>query len=148
MRIAEETRTNGAYSDAEATARRAKLPAQGPPPLPDGGAPMGARDDRPAMLGRRFRLTEVVGMLIGLTLALVGNALISQLWISRDTSGWTWPITALGGIAVGGALTLFIYGVTTDRTDTGPKPRGRAAVTTEGEEHRSRRRQSQTAARR
>jgi hypothetical protein len=144
MRIAEETHTQGAYGDADGTAQE-----QRPLPKPDAGEPMGARDDdRPAMLGRRFRLTVVFGMLVGLTLALVGNALVSRLWISRDTSGWAWLITALGGIAVGGALTLFIYGVTTDRTDTGPKPRGRAAVSTEGEEHRSRRRQSQTAARR
>jgi hypothetical protein len=97
------------------------------------------------MLGRGFRVTELVGMLIGLTLALVGNDLMSRLWISRDTSGWTWPITALGGIAVGGALTLFLYGVSTDRTDTGPKPRGQADVSTEGEELRARRRRQAAA---
>lgn len=131
MRTANEIQTQGANSDADA-ARRAE---------PDAGEPMGAGDaGRPAMLGRRFRLTVLLGMIVGLTLALAGNALASHLWISRDTSGWTWLITALGGIAVGGALTLFIYGVSTDRTDTGPKRRGRADVTTEGEERRSRRR--------
>lgn len=132
VRTADDTRSR-ANRNAEA-ARRAE---------PDAGEPMGAAEaGRPAMLGRRFRLTVALGMLVGLTLALVGNALVTRLWISRDTSGWTWLITAIGGIAVGGALTLFIYGVSTDRTDTGPKRRGRADVTTEGEERRSRRRRA------
>ena len=81
-----------------------------------------------------------IGAVAGLVLALVIHLLLSQVFISRDTNGGTWFLTAIGGLAVGGALTLFLYGVSTDRTDTGPKPRGRADVSTEGEDHRSRRR--------
>ena len=92
------------------------------------------------MLGRRFRMTLAIGALAGLVLALVIQVLLSQAFISRDTNGWTWFLTAIGGLAVGGALTLFFYGVSTDRTDTGPKPRGRADVSTEGEDRKSRRR--------
>jgi hypothetical protein len=110
-----------------------------PEPPPDAGEPMGARDDRPSMLGRRFRQTELTGMTIGLALALLAHWVFAKQFFSRDTNGWSWLLAAIGGIAVGGALTLFIYGVSTDRTDTGAKRRGRVDVSTEGEDRRSRR---------
>ncbi|MDX6621790.1 MAG: hypothetical protein QOK36_4176 [Gaiellales bacterium] len=136
MPLAEDPRP----PDTAATAARA-VPTDEHPPPPDAGEPMGSRDpDRPSMLGRRFRQTLAAGMLVGLILALAGNALISQLWLGRDANAASWVLAAIGGLAVGGALTLFIYGVSTDRTDSGAKPRGRADVTTEGEEHREQRR--------
>jgi hypothetical protein len=122
----------------------------GPPPdepPPDGGEPMGAKDGRPPMLGRRFRQAEIAGMAIGLVLALALHALFADKFFSRDSNGWSWVIVAIGGIAVGGAMTLFIYGVSTDRSDIGLESRGRADVTTEGEDQRSRRRRSRDAAR-
>jgi len=106
---------------------------------------MGANDDRPAMLGRRFRRTEFTGMAIGLVLALLAHWILADQFFSRNSNGWSWILAGIGGIAVGGALTLFLYGVSTDRTDTGPKRRGRADVSTEGEERRSRRRRRQAA---
>ena len=39
---------------------------------------MGKRDDRPPMLGKRFRQTEVVGMAIGLALALLAHWVFAQ----------------------------------------------------------------------
>jgi hypothetical protein len=108
-------------------------------PPPDAGEPMGASDDRPSMLGRRFRQTELTGMAIGLAVALLAHWVFAKQFFSRDTNGWSWLLAAIGGIAVGGSLTLFIYGVSTDRTDTGPKRRGRADVSTEGEDRRTRR---------
>jgi hypothetical protein len=103
---------------------------------PDAGEPQGAYDaDRPAMLGRRFRLTLVTGMLIGLLLALGAHGLLVYLWYSANT--WSWFIVGLGGLAVGGALTLFLYGAATDRTDTGPKEHGRADVQERGEWRRT-----------
>ncbi len=75
---------------------------------------MGSKNrDRPAMLGRGFRLAMAVGMTAGLVLALAGRAIVG------GTSGWSWLLAGVGGLAVGGALTLFLYGVSTDRTDTG-----------------------------
>lgn len=127
----------------KATEVRASPPPDEAPP--DAGEPMGARDERPSMLGRRFRQTEVAGMAIGLVLALLLHALLADQFVSRQTNSWSWLLAAIGGIAVGGALTLFIYGVSTDRNDTGPKRRGRADVSTEGEDSRSRRRRRRAA---
>lgn len=125
----------------DAAAVPANPPADEPVPPPDAGEPMGASDpDRPSMLGSVFRRVELAGMAAGLVIALLAHWQFSHLFISRSTNGWSWVLAAIGGIAVGGALTLFIYGVSTDRTDTGPKRRGRAAVSTEGEERRSLRR--------
>jgi hypothetical protein len=118
-------------------------PLEDDPAPPDAGEPQGADDDRPAMLGKRFRLTLVAGMLIGLALALVAHALLTSFWY--DANGWSWAITAIGGTAVGGALSLFMYGAATDRSDTGPKPHGRAAVSEEGEEHAEQERQRRRA---
>jgi len=101
------------------------------PAPPDAGEPQGANDDRPTMLGRRFRMTLVTGMLIGLVLALGAHGLLVYMWYSANT--WSWFIVALGGMAVGGALSLFLYGAATDRTDTGPKPHGQADVSVRGE---------------
>ena len=112
---------------------------------PDAGEPMGARDSRPSMLGSRFRLTLAAGMAIGLALALLGHALLADSFVARNDNGWSWLLAGIGGVAVGGALTLFLYGVSTDRTDTGPKRRGRADVSTEGEDRRSRRRRRREA---
>jgi hypothetical protein len=110
-------------------------------PPPDGGEPQGSRDpERPAMLGKRFRQAIAAGMLIGLVLALAGHALLVATWYDGATS-WSWFFVGLGGLAVGGAIALFVYGTATDRTDTGPHPRGRAAVSEEGEEHREQRRE-------
>ena len=101
---------------------------------------MGANDDRPAMLGKRFRVTLMSGMLAGLLLAIIAHEALSFSGLGRNENGWSWFITCIGGLAVGGALTLFFYGVSTDRTDTGPKRRGQADVTTEGEWSRTKRR--------
>jgi hypothetical protein len=107
----------------------------------DAGEPTGgAESERPAMLGRRFRITLASGMAVGLFLALVGHEALSYSGLGRNEHAWSWFITAIGGIAVGGALSLFAYGVSTDRSDTGPKPRGQADVTTEGEWSRTKRR--------
>jgi hypothetical protein len=137
--------TTNLRDDAHA-AEHAAPPVHEPPPPSDAGEPMGAKDaGRPPMLGSRFRRTMVIGMLAGLLLALLGQAVLSQLWVSRETNGWSWILAGIGGIAVGGALTLFIYGVSTDRTDTGPKRRGVADVSIEGEDRRSRRRRRRNA---
>jgi hypothetical protein len=127
----------------KASALRNETDAGAPPP--DGGEPMGASDDRPSMLGGRFRQTEMIGMAVGLVLALLAHWVFSHQFFSRDTNGWSWVLAGIGGIAVGGALTLFIYGVSTDRSDTGPKRRGRADVSTEGEDRRSRRQRRRAA---
>ena len=115
------------------------------PAPPDAGEPQGADDDRPTMLGKSFRVVLVGGMLTGLVLALLGHALLSALWWNQS-NGWSWILVAIGGVAVGGALSLFMYGAATDRTDTGPKPRGQAAVSTEGEEHAEQERERRRAA--
>jgi hypothetical protein len=124
----------------KATEVRTAPPPDEPPP--DAGEPMGADDDRPSMLGKRFRQTELIGMAVGLVLALLAHLIFAEQFFGRDANdnGWSWLLAAIGGIAVGGALTLFMYGVATDRDDTGPKRRGQADVSTEGEDHRSRRR--------
>jgi hypothetical protein len=101
------------------------------PAPPDGGEPQGANDDRPTMLGKRFRLSVVSGMLIGLVLALAAHGVLVYTWYSANT--FSWFIVAIGGMAVGGALSLFLYGAATDRTDTGPKPHGQADVSEQGE---------------
>ena len=107
-------------------------------PPPDAGEPMGVRDERPPMLGRRFRRTELTGMAVGLVVALIGHGLLSQTWNSRTMNGWSWLLAGIGGIAVGGALTLFLYGVSTDRDDLDEdKPHGRADVSTRGEWQRT-----------
>jgi|1185.fasta_scaffold06982_4 hypothetical protein len=126
--------------DKARAVRDAPVPEQAPP---DAGEPMGANDDRPSMLGRRFRRTEFMGMAIGLVVALLAHWIFAEQFFSRGTNGWSWLLAGIGGIAVGGALTLFLYGVSTDRTDTGQQRRGRADVSTEGEERRSRRRRRQ-----
>ena len=101
--------------------------------LPDGGEPQGARDDRPAMLGKRFRQSIAASMLIGLALALIGHALLQRFSWYGYAGGWSWLIVALGGLAVGGAFGLFVYGAATDRSDTGAEPHGRADVSEQGE---------------
>jgi hypothetical protein len=85
------------------------------------------------MLGRRFRLVEVIGMTVGLVVALVLHALV----INR-ANGWSWAVFAVIGIVVGGACTLFFYGTATDRSDAGgDQPHGRADVGTRGEWRRT-----------
>jgi hypothetical protein len=104
---------------------------------PDAGEPQGGFDpDRPAMLGKRFKLSMATGMLIGLVLALGAHAAIADAWYGGG-NGWSWFLAAIGGLAVGGAITLFVYGTATDRTDTGTKPRGRADVSERGEWRRT-----------
>ena len=81
------------------------------------------------MLGRRFGLAEVIGMTVGLVIALVVHA----LFVDR-ASGWSWAVFAVLGLGVGGACTLFLYGTATDRSDTGgDQPYGRADVSERGE---------------
>ena len=102
----------------------------------DGGEPQGTHDlDRPAMLGRSFRRTLVIGMLAGLVLAAAAHAVMIAVWYSANA--WSWILVALGGLAVGGALTLPLYGDATERTDTGPKEHGRADVQERGEWRRT-----------
>ena len=105
-----------------------------PDPPPDGGEPQGSKDSgRPAMLGRRFGLVEASGMGIGLAIALIAHALFIH-----GANGWSWLLAAIGGIAVGGACTLFLYGAATDRSDTGgDQPHGRADVSERGEWRRT-----------
>jgi hypothetical protein len=129
------------------TGKAASQSVQGAPP-PDAGEPQGARDDRPAMLGWRFAATLATGSLVGLVLALATHWLItSTITDSTHPNDWSWALAAIGGIAVGGACTLFIYGTATDRDDaTGPKQRGQADVSERGEWRRTlsrRHRQSQ-----
>jgi hypothetical protein len=108
-------------------------------PPPDAGEPQGSRDpERPAMLGKRFAQTIAGGMLVGLALALCAHAVLVEMWYGH-VSSWSWFLVGLGGLAVGGAVALFVYGTATDRTDTGPQPRGRADVSERGEWRRSRR---------
>ena len=102
----------------------------------DGGEPQGASDsDRPAMLGPTFRRTLATGMLAGLVIAVVAHAVLMNVWYSANS--WSWLLVALGGLAVGGALTLPLYGDATERTDTGPKEHGRADVQERGEWRRT-----------
>jgi hypothetical protein len=131
------THTPRPVSQDEAEA--AAPPVHEPEPPSDAGEPMGAKNaDRPAMLGSRFRLTLAGGMVAGLIVALLGHQLLAHTW---NSNGWSWLLAVIGGIAVGGALTLFIYGVSTDRTDTDPnKPHGQADVTTQGEWSRTKER--------
>jgi hypothetical protein len=104
---------------------------------PDAGEPQGSQDaDRPAMLGKRFRETVVAGMLIGLVLALGAHALLINVWYGH-VSSWSWFVVALGGLAVGGAISLFAYGTATDRSDVGENPHGRADVSERGEWRRT-----------
>jgi hypothetical protein len=107
------------------------------PRPPDAGEPQGVRDpDRPAMLGRRFRRTIAAGMLTGLVLAIAAHAVLVAAWYGH-VSSWSWFLVGLGGLAVGGAISLFLYGTATDRSDTGQKPRGRADVGERGEWRRT-----------
>jgi hypothetical protein len=116
-------------------------------PLPDGGEPQGSADpERPAMLGKRFAETIVAGTLIGLVLAIGGHAALVATWYGH-VSAWSWFLVALGGIAVGGAVSLFLYGTATDRSDVGTEPHGRAAVSEEGEWRRTRRRRARRTSR-
>jgi hypothetical protein len=111
----------------------------GAPPPPDAGEPQGSRDpDRPAMLGKRFGQTIAGGMLAGLVLALCGHAVLVWTWYGH-VSSWSWFLVALGGLAVGGAISLFVYGTATDRSDTGAQmgPHGRADVSERGEWRRT-----------
>ena len=107
-------------------------------PPPDGGEPQGSRDpERPAMLGKRFAQTIVTGMLIGLVLAIGAHAALVATWYGH-VSAWSWALVALGGLAVGGAIALFLYGTATDRNDAGTaEPHGRAAVSEQGEWRRT-----------
>ena len=105
--------------------------------VPDAGEPQGARDDRPAMLGRRFRQVIAASMLAGLVIALGLHGLLGSVSSFGSGNSWGWLIAALGGLAVGGAFGLFVYGAATDRSDTGPKPRGRADVREQGEWRRT-----------
>jgi hypothetical protein len=114
---------------------RAALSSSEPSALPDAGEPQGADDDRPTMLGRRFRLTLLTGGLIGLLLALAVHYLITQtVEDSTKFNGWSWALAAVGGFTVGTALSLFMYGAATDRSDLEHDlRRGNADVSSEGE---------------
>jgi hypothetical protein len=137
MNTPNDPNAHAAPSRAEKEAAVAAAPPiHEPPPPSDAGEPMGSKDpDRPAMLGKRYRRVLLLGMIAGCALALAAHRLLAGSW---DSNGWGWLLAALGGIAVGGACSLFIYGVSTDRTDTGPtKPRGSADVSTKGEWRRT-----------
>jgi hypothetical protein len=88
------------------------------------------------MLGRRFRQTIAAGMLVGLLLALCAHAILVYAWYGH-VSSWSWFLVGLGGLAVGGAVSLFLYGTATDRSDAGAEPRGRADVSERGEWRRT-----------
>jgi hypothetical protein len=103
--------------------------------LPDAGEPQGADDNRPTMLGRRFRLTLLTGSAVGLVLAIAIHFLITQtVEDSTKFNGWSWALAAVGGFTVGSALSLFMYGAATDRSDLEHDlRRGNADVSSEGE---------------
>jgi hypothetical protein len=90
------------------------------------------------MLGRRFAQTIAAGMLIGLAVAICAHALLVAAWYGH-VSSWSWFLVAAGGLAVGGAVALFVYGSATDRSDTSGEPHGRADVSRQGEWRRTHR---------
>jgi hypothetical protein len=91
------------------------------------------------MLGKRFRATLVAGSAVGVVLALAAHYLITQtVEDSTKFNSWSWAFAVVGGFAVGGACSLFIYGTATDRSDTAePAVRGRADVSERGEWRRT-----------
>jgi hypothetical protein len=101
------------------------------------------------MLGKRFRATLVAGSAVGVVLALAAHYLITQtVEDSTKFNSWSWAFAAIGGFAVGGACSLFIYGTATDRSDTDkPIVRGRADVSERGEWRRTKDRRRQRARR-
>jgi hypothetical protein len=107
--------------------------------LADAGEPQGSRDGRPSMLGKRFRATLVTGSAVGVVLALATHYLITQtVEDSTKFNSWSWAFAVIGGFAVGGACSLFIYGAATDRSDTDKLTvRGRADVSERGEWRRT-----------
>ena len=107
--------------------------------LPDAGEPQGSKDGRPSMLGKRFRATLVAGSAVGVVLALATHYLITQtVEDSTKFNSWSWALAVIGGFAVGGACSLFIYGTATDRSDTAkPTVRGQADVSERGEWRRT-----------
>jgi hypothetical protein len=106
-----------------------------PAALPDAGEPQGANDDRATMFGRRFRRAVLTGGAIGVLVALAVHYLITQtVEDSTRFNGWSWAFAAVGGFTVGTALSLFIYGAATDRSDLEHElPRGNADVSPQGE---------------
>ena len=109
-------------------------------PPPDAGEPQGAQDsDRPPMLGTSFAKTVLAGSLVGVALAIAAHFLItSTIYDSQDANNWSWVLAVIGGFAVGGACSLFIYGAATDRSDLDEDPpHGRADVTEQGEWRRT-----------
>ena len=107
--------------------------------LPDAGEPQNSRDDRPSMLGKRFRATLVAGSAVGVVLALAAHYLITHtVEDSTKFNSWSWGFAVIGGFAVGAACSLFIYGTATDRSDTDELTvRGRADVSERGEWRRT-----------
>jgi hypothetical protein len=91
------------------------------------------------MLGKRFRTTLVAGSAVGVVLALAAHYLITQtVEDSTKFNSWSWAFAVIGGFAVGGACSLFVYGTATDRTDTETLTRrGRADVSERGEWRRT-----------
>jgi hypothetical protein len=91
------------------------------------------------MLGKRFRATVVTGSAVGVVLALATHYLITQtVEDSTKFNSWSWAFAVIGGFAVGGACSLFIYGAATDRSDTDKVTvRGRADVSERGEWRRT-----------
>jgi hypothetical protein len=91
------------------------------------------------MLGRRFRATLITGSAVGVVLALATHYLITQtVEDSTKFNSWSWAFAVIGGIAVGGACSLFIYGAATDRSDAEDLTvRGRADVSEQGEWRRT-----------
>ena len=88
------------------------------------------------MLGKRFRMTLFLGMAAGLVLALVGHALLVDVWF-KGANGWSWVLAGIGGVAIGGSCALFVYGTATDTHDPHVQSGGRADVTEEGEVQRT-----------
>jgi hypothetical protein len=91
------------------------------------------------MLGRTFAATVLGGSLLGLVLALLAHLIITNtVYDSHKANGWSWVLAAIGGMAVGGACALFIYGTSTDRDDIADASdrAGRADVSERGEVRR------------
>jgi hypothetical protein len=107
--------------------------------LPDVGEPQSSRDGRPQMLSKRFRRVVMLGSAVGVVLAIGMHYLITQtVEDSTRYNGWSWAFAVIGGFAVGGACSLFIYGAATDRSDTeNLTVPGRADVSVQGEWRRT-----------
>ncbi len=80
--------------------------------------------DRPPMLGKSFAKSILAGSLSGVVMAIAAHFLITNtIYDSESANNWSWVLAVVGGFAVGGALSLFIYGAATDTSEMTRTPR-------------------------